>query len=127
MMTYRKLWLVGLILLTHIVYLFPVPALGMEKIWRDWQRDQQRQRVTAPAAPREVQTQPQYNEPGKTEFHGATTQDGCRKMAERFKREGRRVTLTKTYRSKNPGAVLVWTCVFEGEDAEFGHFDEKRF
>ena len=49
MMTHRKLWLVGLILLTHIVYLFPAPALGMEKIWRDWQQNQQRQRVTAPS------------------------------------------------------------------------------
>lgn len=37
-MTYRKLWLVGLILLTHVAYLFPAPALGMEK----WRRDQQR-------------------------------------------------------------------------------------
>ena len=117
-MTYSKLWLVGLLVLQA------APAFSMEKIYQDWQRGRYNQ---APAKPREVRTQPQYNEPGKTEFHGATTEAGCRKMAERFKREGRRVTLTKTYRSKNPGAVLVWTCVFEGEDAEFGHFDEKRF
>ena len=117
-MTYSKLWLVGLLVLQA------APAFSMEKIYQDWQRGRYNQ---APAAPREVQTQPGYNEPGKQEFHGATTQDGCRKMAERFKREGRRVRLTKMYRANNPGAVLVWTCVFEGEDAEFGHYDEKRF
>ena len=120
-MTYSKLWLVGLILLTHIVYLFPAPALGMEKVWRNWQRDQQRQQQQQ----RNTQeNRHQYNEPGIQETHAAATEEACRDMARRFKREGRNVQLVQVLTGKG---TLPYTCVFAGSDAQTGYFDEKRY
>jgi len=114
---------------TMIVYwlvLFTQPAIAMERAIRDWQRDQPRQRYQR-AAPQEQRSQPVYNEEGKQELHGATTRENCRKMAETFKRQGRNIRLVDTQRSKNPGAVLEWICIFQGGDAQTGYFDERRY
>lgn len=64
---------------------------------------------------------------GEVETHGVVNYSDCQKMAEKFRRQGRRVTLTKTERSSNPGAVLEYTCYFEGEDAQQGYFDDGRY
>ena len=61
------------------------------------------------------------------ETHGAVSQQTCYEMEANFQRQGRRVTLVDTRRSTNPGAILRWICVFEGEDADQGYFEEKRY
>lgn len=61
------------------------------------------------------------------ETHGAVSQQTCRDMAARFKQNGRRVELVDTRRSTNPGAILKWICIFEGEDADQGYFEDKRY
>jgi hypothetical protein len=65
------------------------------------------------------------------EQHGAVNQDDCRRMEERFQREGRRVRLVNAV--PNPfnggGGVLGWLCLFDGEDAhpEATPFEDDRF
>jgi hypothetical protein len=105
----------GLLLLSSVS-----PALGMEAVIKDWQRDRHRQ-----PAPQEQRVE--YNEPGKTELHGATTENACYKMEQTFKRQGRKLRLIRVDRLNNPGAVLRFLCIFEGEDAQTGYFDENRY
>ncbi|PZV09158.1 MAG: hypothetical protein DCF22_18930 [Leptolyngbya sp.] len=73
------------------------------------------------------QSQPNHNQEGQTEIHGATTRENCRKMEQTFKRQGRKVQLVDMRRSTNPGAALEWVCVFQGTDAQAGWFDERRY
>ena len=61
------------------------------------------------------------------ETHGAVSQQTCYEMEAKFQRDGRRIRLVDTRRSTNPGAVLRWICIFEGEDADQGYFEEKRY
>lgn len=67
----------------------------------------------------------------KVEQHGAVDINGCYSMADRFKKEGRKVTLKEIM--KNPfnegGGVLEFLCIFEGEDAESGasEFEDYRY
>ena len=78
-------------------------------------------------APQELRTQPNYNQPGKTELHGATSRENCNKMEQTFKKQGRNVRLVRVQPTTNPGAILQYICVFEGGDAQTGYFDEKRY
>ena len=61
------------------------------------------------------------------ETHGAVSQQTCYEMEAKFQRDGRRIRLMDTRRSTSPGAILRWICVFEGEDADQGYFEEKRY
>ncbi|KAM3112781.1 hypothetical protein [Phormidesmis sp. 146-33] len=61
------------------------------------------------------------------ETHGVVSRQNCYDMEAKFKRQGRRVTLKRVEQSTNPGAVLQYICIFEGEDAEQGYFEEKRY
>lgn len=61
------------------------------------------------------------------ETHGVVNQQNCYDMEARFQRQGRRVRLVETRRSANSGAILRWICIFEGEDADQGYFEEKRY
>jgi len=116
---------IGWTMIVYSLVLFTQPAIAMERVIRDWQRDQPRQRQQA--APQEVRSQPVYNEPGAQELHGATSRENCNTMAERFKREGRKLKLVRVDKSTNPGATLQYICVFQGEGATTGYFDEKRY
>lgn len=58
---------------------------------------------------------------GQRELHGATSASGCYKMAERFKREGRRVKLVRIKPNTSDG-ILTTVCIFEGEDADPSHY-----
>lgn len=65
------------------------------------------------------------------ETHGAVNPQACRRMAERFLREGRRVRLIRI--APNPfnkgGGVLRYICIFDGEDASptATPFEDNRF
>ena len=61
------------------------------------------------------------------ETHGAVSQQTCYEMEATFQNQGRRIRLVDTRRSTNPGAVLRWICVFEGEDVDQDYFEEKRY
>jgi hypothetical protein len=61
------------------------------------------------------------------ETHGAVSQQKCRDMAAKFKQQGRRIKLVDIQRSTNPGAVLQYICIFEGEDAQQGYFEDTRY
>jgi len=65
---------------------------------------------------------------GVREIHGAVEPSNCRKMEERFKREGRRVRLTGI--KPNPygsgGFSLRFVCIFEGPDATPGYYTGDR-
>ncbi|MGB3787809.1 MAG: hypothetical protein WA949_07350 [Phormidesmis sp.] len=54
------------------------------------------------------------------EQHGAVDQNACYAMAERFKREGRKVTLERVIKNhlNKGGGYLEFLCLFVGEDAE---------
>lgn len=84
---------------------------------------------TAPApaknlAPIEASPSPS---PVVQETHGAVSRQNCYDMEAKFLREGRRITLVRVERSTNPGATLQYTCIFEGEDADQGYFEDKRY
>lgn len=124
-MAYRFFCLVGLFL--FMPALIPPPAEAIE-IYRDWQRsrrrrqaDQQWERINQPA------TIQQGNEEGVQEIHGAVDRRDCYKMAKKFQNQGRRVKLVRVEETRNPGAVLRFQCIFQGEDAQTGWYDERRY
>lgn len=61
------------------------------------------------------------------ETHGVVSRETCYTMRDNFLRQGRRIRLVRVDRSTNPGATLQYTCIFEGEDADQGYFEEKRY
>lgn len=110
-------------LLAIALTLLPFPVNGREII-RNWERIQQNQHQ------RQGNTQEnrmQGNQDGVQELHGAVNESDCYKMEQKFQRQGRRIRLVETKRSNNPGAVLRWMCVFQGEDAQTGYYDERRY
>jgi hypothetical protein len=59
----------------------------------------------------------------KQERHGAVRASDCNKMAERFRRAGRRVRLVRVIPNDvGVGGVLRVVCLFEGEDAQEGWY-----
>jgi hypothetical protein len=68
-----------------------------------------------------------WAEDGVRELHAVTSADLCNRMAERFKREGRKVELVDIQRNPNPGAMLPFLCIFEGEDAKAGYYNDRRY
>jgi hypothetical protein len=51
-------------------------------------------------------------------------------MAERFRREGRRIRLVEARRVRNAardGGVIQYLCIFEGPDAEAGYYNDSRY
>ena len=61
------------------------------------------------------------------ETHGVVSRKTCYEMEENFQQQGRRIRLVRVDRSISPGAVLQYICIFEGEDADQGYFEEKRY
>ncbi len=127
-MTHQIFWLIGLFLFLPLSP--PAPAHGHE-IWEGLQRQQRRresdrqwERLNRPAP---SQSNMQGNEPGVQELHGVVNQRDCYDMERNFRRQGRRIKLVGTQKSTNPGAVLRWMCIFQGEDAETGWYDERRY
>ena len=69
---------------------------------------------------------------GLFEQHGAVGPAGCQAMAERFKKEGRRVTLKYIIRNylNGGGGELTHLCLFDGPDAqtlETDVFEDYRY
>lgn len=84
----------------------------------------------APAAPMAPPISPiqQYNEPGQIEVHGAVKSTDCYEMEKRFKAQGRNIRLAKIKRNDiGTGGVLQWMCIFEGDDAQTGWFEDRRY
>lgn len=76
-----------------------------------------------PIAPPAFQSE-NHNIPGQVEIHNAATEEGCRDMARRFKREGRRLTLRKI---EFVGGQLPFKCEFVGEDATDNYYGDDRY
>lgn len=127
----RSIVLVGLALLTVVAtscvgmpgdsvggrpWVPPVPAAGGA--------GQYQQPMALPA---EVYTSENVNIPGQIEKHGVVNAQQCKEMETRFKQQGRNVKLTRVERNLSPGATLRFICVFEGDDAEEGYFEDTRY
>lgn len=61
------------------------------------------------------------------ETHGVVSRETCYKMEGDFQQQGRRIRFVRVNKSTSPGAVLQYVCIFEGEDADQGYFEEKRY
>jgi hypothetical protein len=61
------------------------------------------------------------NIPGQQETHYAASAEGCQKMRQRFKNEGRKLRLI---RIKPVKAGVI--CIFQGEDARPGYYNDRR-
>ncbi len=72
-----------------------------------------------------VKMQDPGNIEGVQETHGVTERKKCQEMAEKFKRQGRKVTLKEVKRNLNPGATLQYICIFVGEDAQVGYYQDR--
>jgi hypothetical protein len=119
----RQLLIIWLVWLVMPIVIPPGPAQAAE-IYRNWNRIRENQRQ------REGNTRErrmQGNQEGQQEIHGAVNESDCHRMERNFRRQGRRVRLVDVRRTNNPGAVLRFMCVFQGEDASAGWFDEKRY
>jgi hypothetical protein len=80
-----------------------------------------------PAAPPNQQmARDPGNVSGQQETHGVVNRSDCSELERKFQNQGRRIRLVDRIRSTNPGAALQWICVFEGEDAQEGYFDDNR-
>jgi hypothetical protein len=83
--------------------------------------------VQAPAPVHVMPIEIPPEEPGKVEIHGAVSPANCRKMAERFKQEGRKVWLDQIV--PNPAGhgsfVLRFLCIFKGKDATPAWYGEQ--
>jgi hypothetical protein len=77
-----------------------------------------------PLAPPAFKSEDYYNIPGVRETHAAVDKEACQSMLERFRREGR--TRLKL-RTQEVGGDLPILCIFEGEDAQVGTFDDHRY
>lgn len=78
--------------------------------------------------PYPIQTGPDPgNVAGKQETHAVTSRDRCYKLEQKFKQQGRKVKLARIIRNPNPGAALLYVCVFEGEDAKPGYYEDYRY
>ena len=69
---------------------------------------------------------------GQYEQHGAVGPKGCQALADRFKKEGRRVTLRYIIRNylNGGGGALTHLCLFDGPDAqtlETDVFEDYRY
>jgi hypothetical protein len=72
----------------------------------------------------------QYNQPGKREVHAAANADGCQRMLERFRRQGRNLKLVEVRRVRNAardGGVMQYQCIFEGSDSTDGYYNDRRY
>jgi hypothetical protein len=72
-----------------------------------------------------IRTGDHENKPGVQETHGVTSAGQCDQMAEKFRRQGRKVTLKRKVRNDS-GGLLTWICVFEGPDAQIGYYRDNR-
>jgi hypothetical protein len=66
-----------------------------------------------------------YNVPGLRESQAVASEVDCYKMAQKFRQDGRKLELKRTSRSGD--AQLPFLCVFEGEDAVDGRYQDKRY
>lgn len=78
------------------------------------------------AAPVPMYAGDQPAQPPKTETHGSVNSAGCKAMEKRFKEAGRRIKLIDTRRNPYNG-TLRYLCIFQGEDAQQGYFQDARF
>jgi hypothetical protein len=79
-----------------------------------------------PLAPPQAHIHPErVNIPGQQEVHGAVSESACYDMAHQFRKDGRTLRL-KEVRFVG-GTELPYVCIFEGEDAESGYFDDRRY
>jgi hypothetical protein len=82
--------------------------------------------VQTPLAPPKMHSESEnVNIPGQQEVHAAATESDCYEMAKRFRKEGRKLVLKKVESSS--GTDLPYLCIFEGEDAQEGYFDDRRY
>ncbi|MDX2241399.1 MAG: hypothetical protein NW224_12005 [Leptolyngbyaceae cyanobacterium bins.302] len=103
-----------------LIALFPVTVDGREII-RNWQRIQQNQQLQQGNT---QESRHEYNEPGVQEVHAVASEEDCRSMLRQFKLQGRNIKLKKILKGRG---TLPYNCIFEGEDAQTGVFDEKRY
>lgn len=79
---------------------------------------------SSPIAPGYDRTEDPGNVEGQRETHAVTTRNDCDEMARRFRQQGRRVQLVER---RYVGGQLPYLCIFEGEDAQSGYFDDNRY
>lgn len=60
------------------------------------------------------------------ELHGAASFPDCKRMAQRFKDEGRKVRLIRALPLDGDGP-LKYMCIFDGEDVDNGVFEDNRY
>ena len=66
------------------------------------------------------------NIPGVQETHAVANRNDCDRMERKFRGQGRRLRLVDRLQSANPNDPLRWVCVFQGEDAAPGYFNDNR-
>lgn len=67
-----------------------------------------------------------YNIPGKRETHAVADPRTCYDMANKFQKQGRRLKLAKPPQFVGGRTPLPYLCIFEGEDAQGGYFNDNR-
>lgn len=78
---------------------------------------------SSPMAPGYDRTDP-GNVEGQQETHAVSDRNDCDAMARKFRKQGRRIQLVER---RYVGGQLRYLCIFEGEDAQPGYFDDNRY
>jgi hypothetical protein len=76
-------------------------------------------------APTMMPIQDPGNIPGVRETHAVDSREACDRLLKKFNQDGRKLRLVDR-RFVGNNNVLPWLCIFEGEDAQSGVFDDKR-
>jgi hypothetical protein len=76
-------------------------------------------------APTMMPIQDPGNIPGVRETHAVGSREACDRLLKKFQQDGRKLRIVEK-RFLGNNHVLPWLCVFEGEDAQSGVFDDKR-
>lgn len=79
---------------------------------------------STPMAPGYDRTQDPGNIEGQQETHAVAARTDCDAMARRFREQGRRIQLVER---RYVGGQLPYLCIFEGEDAQAGYFEDNRY
>jgi hypothetical protein len=80
---------------------------------------------TTPSNVLTINTEDESNIPGVQEVHWATSKQGCEEMLQRFRAEGRNLSLKVRYTRPMPGSrrqLLHVVCLFEGPDARDDYY-----